>query len=77
MLTRMNTLFDTDCRDQVLSRIASLRPDSARAWGKMDAAQMLAHCALGLEAATGDAVLARPLQARMIGWMFKGWLLGP
>jgi len=38
---------------------------------------MLAHCALALETATGDATLARPLPARMIGWMFKGWLLSP
>lgn len=43
----------------------------------MDAAQAMAHCALGIEAATGDAKLSRPLPARLIGPLFKGWLLGP
>lgn len=71
----MNTLFDVTCRDQLLARIERLRPDSERAWGKMDAAQAMAHCALGLEAATGDAKLTRPLAARLIGPFFKGWLL--
>jgi len=71
----MSTLFDPAVRDQLLARIERLRPDSNRAWGKMDAAQALAHCALALEAATGDAQLYRSLPARLIGWMFKGWLL--
>jgi hypothetical protein len=76
MIAAISTLFDGATRDQTLARIGSLRPDSARAWGKMDAAQMMAHCALGLEAATGDAKLDRSLPARMIGWIFKGWLVG-
>lgn len=73
----METLFDVTCRDRFLARIDRLRPDSARAWGKMDAAQALAHCALGIEAATGDAKLTRPLLARLMGPLFKGWVLGP
>lgn len=71
----MDSLFDAARRDQLLSRIERLRPDSQRAWGKMDAAQALAHCALGLEAATGDAKLFRSLPARLLGWLFKGMLL--
>lgn len=43
----------------------------------MDAAQALAHCALAIEAATGDAKLPRQLFARLIGPFFKGWVLGP
>ncbi len=72
----MPSLFDKSCQDQFLARIERMRPDSKRAWGKMDAAQALAHCALALEAATGDAQLSRPLPARMLGWLFKGWVLG-
>lgn len=73
----METLFEVARRDQVLARIDRLRPDSARRWGKMDAAQTMAHCALGVEAATGDAQLSRPLFARLIGPLFKGWVIGP
>lgn len=72
----MDSLFDRGCRDRFVARIESLRPDSTRAWGKMSVEQTMSHCSLALEAATGDAKLARPLPARMIGWMFKGWLLG-
>lgn len=73
----MESLFDVASRDQLLARIDRLRPDSARQWGKMDSAQAMRHCALGLEAATGDATLSRPLLARLIGPFFKGWVLGP
>jgi hypothetical protein len=73
----METLFDLACRDRILARVERLRPDSKREWGKMDAAQALAHCALAMEAATGDSTLSRPLMARLIGPFFKGWLLGP
>ncbi|MBL8862421.1 MAG: DUF1569 domain-containing protein [Planctomycetes bacterium] len=73
----MDTLFDPASRDQLLARIERLQQDSPRAWGKMDVAQALAHCALGIEAATGDARLSRPLPARLIGPFFKQWMLGP
>lgn len=73
----METLFDPAACDRVLARIESLRPDAPRAWGRMDAAQMLSHCALGLEVATGDAELASPFLARLIGPLFKKWMLGP
>jgi hypothetical protein len=73
----MDTLFDSAACDRVLRRIESMRPDSPRGWGKMDAAQMLSHCALALEAATGDAVLHSNFMAKLIGPLFKGWMLGP
>ena len=73
----MDTLFDAAAKDRFLARIGALRPDSPRGWGKMDAAQMLSHCALALEAATGDAVLPSNFMARLIGPFFKGWIVGP
>jgi Protein of unknown function (DUF1569) len=73
----MDTLFDPAARDRILARVESLRPDAPRAWGKMGPAQMLAHCALGMEAATGDAVLHSPFMAKLIGPLFKSWMLGP
>lgn len=73
----MDTLFDPAVRDRILARIDSLRPDSPRQWGKMDPAQTMAHCALALEAATGDAVLHSNFMAKLIGPLFKGWIVGP
>ena len=73
----MDSLFDSAGRDRVLARIGALRTDSKRQWGTMDAAQMLAHCALALETATGDATLSRPLPARLLGWMFRKSMTGP
>lgn len=73
----METLFDPAGRDRVLARIERLRPDATRVWGTMDPAQTMAHCALAMEAATGDAKLARPLFARLLGRFFKGWIVGP
>ena len=73
----MGTLFDVAARDRILARIESLRPDSPRGWGKMNVAQAMSHCALALEAATGDAVLHSNFMAKLIGPWFKGWIAGP
>ena len=73
----MDTLFDAAARDRLVARIESLRPDAPRAWGKMNVAQAMSHCALALEAATGDATLRSPFVARLIGPFFKSWILGP
>jgi hypothetical protein len=73
----MNTLFDPAAKDRILSRIDAVRPDSTRSWGKMDAAQMLSHCALAIETATGDAVLHTTFMAKLIGPLFKSSMVGP
>ena len=73
----MDTLFDVAARNRILARIESLRPDSPRGWGKMDVAQAMSHCALALEAATGDAVLHSNFMAKLIGPLFKAWIVGP
>lgn len=49
----MKSIFDSQNLAEICSRIDKLRPDSVRLWGKMDVAQMLAHCSLPLEQATG------------------------
>lgn len=59
----MKSLFQPSDRDEVLGRIAALQPECAREWGKMDPAQMLCHCALALETATGD----RPMKQKLLG----------
>jgi hypothetical protein len=67
----MKTIYDPATLQQTLARIEQLRPDSARHWGKMSVAQMLAHCSAALELATGDRKPPRLLIGRLIGWLLK------
>src|SRR4249919_2592992 len=53
-LPRMKNFFESSDRRELLDRLDRLRPDAARLWGKMDPAQMCAHCAIALEVAAGD-----------------------
>ncbi len=40
----MKNIFDTTVSEEVIGRINQLRPESQPKWGKMNVAQMLAHC---------------------------------
>jgi hypothetical protein len=62
----MHSLFEAPDRQSVLGRLARLQPGAERQWGKMAAAQMMAHCSNALEVATGD----RPLKQKLIGKIF-------
>jgi hypothetical protein len=55
----MKNLYEAAKVKEVKERIAQLRPDSNRQWGKMNPAQALAHCSAGLEWAVGDKVPPR------------------
>jgi len=72
-----DNLFQPAARTRIEDRIRALRPDAARLWGKMDAPAMLAHCALGLEAATGDLPMKQKFIGKLLGPFFRGMLLGP
>ena len=72
----MKTLFDPRDRDEILGRLATLQPATARQWGKMDAAQMCAHCSLALEAATGDRPSRQKLFCKILAPFFRKSLLG-
>lgn len=73
----MNSLFDDGAADGFRERVRALTADSAPQWGKMDVAQACAHMAAALEAATGVRPLKRSLLAKMLGWMFRGLMVGP
>ena len=45
----MKNLFDARVADQVKTRLGKLEPQSERRWGKMTAAQMLAHCSVSMQ----------------------------
>ncbi len=71
----MKNLYEATTVEEVKERIARLGPDSQRLWGKMNAAQAVAHCAAGLEWAVGDTVPPRMFVGRIIGWMVKPMVL--
>ena len=72
----MKNLFEPARVEEVKTRMAQLRPDSERLWGKMNAAQAVAHCSGGLELALGDKTPPRVLVGRLIGWIVKPLALG-
>ncbi len=67
----MQSLFEATAVEQVKRRLASLTPATPRVWGKMDAPQMVAHCAAAMEMALGDTVIPQVLIGRWIGRYFR------
>jgi hypothetical protein len=59
--------FEASTLEEVAERMARLRPDSERQWGKMNAAQMLAHCAATMEMAVGLTFPPRRFVGRLLG----------
>ncbi|CAM3526684.1 hypothetical protein FSS13T_20330 [Flavobacterium saliperosum S13] len=67
----MNNLFNPSDVSGILERIEKLTPDSPRQWGKMNAAQMLAHCNKSVETAMGQNFMKRLFIGRIIGTLLK------
>jgi hypothetical protein len=67
----MKNLFEVARLEEVKERMAQLRPDSERLWGKMNPAQMLAHCSLAMAMATGENCPPRVLIGRLLGRLAK------
>lgn len=63
----MKHLFDLRTAEEVKARLARLTASSPRQWGRMSAAQAVAHCATGLEVALGDHRPPRVLVGRLFG----------
>jgi hypothetical protein len=70
----VNNLFDPAVKQGLITRINKLTPRSQRQWGKMEVAQMLAHCQVPLGVATGDHKLKGGFFLRLIGPLFKNQL---
>jgi hypothetical protein len=66
----VKTYFDPQVQAELQARLRMLEPGAPARWGRMDAAQMLAHCAVGMKMATGEVQVKRGFPA-LIGWMFK------
>lgn len=63
----MKNLFEKEATNEVIARIESLQPGAQRQWGKMDVAQMLAHCSAALEMACGKINPPRIFIGRILG----------
>lgn len=63
----MKTLYEKETADEIIGRIDRLQPAIERQWGKMDVAQMMAHCSAALDMASGKLLLPRLFIGRLLG----------
>lgn len=72
----INNLYDPTAVSEIMARIEKLTPASRGQWGKMNVAQMLAHCNISLETAMGKNVLPPAFfLGRLIGKMMRAGAL--
>lgn len=67
----MECLFDASEAEAMKQRVMRLSPQCERQWGKMDAAQMLAHCTVSMQMALGEVKLPRVMIGRILGPVVK------
>ena len=65
------TLFEKDDKEEVLTRLNGIAPDTKPQWGKMNAAQMMAHCQAPFQTFFGQIVLRRGLLGFFFGKAIK------
>ncbi len=68
------SMYDSQAAREILQRIEAIKPMAKRHWGSMDVAQMLSHCAVANEMASGIVKRPRRLIGILIGWIFKSVL---
>jgi Protein of unknown function (DUF1569) len=64
-------LFDPAVKADIIHRINQLSPNSPAQWGKMNVAQMLAHCQMPLGVAVGSHQIKGSFFMKLIGPLFK------
>lgn len=69
------SLFVAADREEMLARLARLSPAAKPQWGKMDVAQMCAHCQVALRVALGELELQRSLIGVLFGGLARRKLL--
>jgi hypothetical protein len=72
----MKNLYEPETVEEVKERIARLKPSNQRQWGKMNAAQAVAHCSVPMEWAVGDSFPPRMFLGRILGPIVKLKVLG-
>jgi len=71
----MKSLFEPAAAEELKRRMAQLTPETQRQWGKMSAAQMLAHCSIAMEVSVGDKVMRQILIGKLFGKRAKASML--
>ncbi len=64
----MDNIFQPEVTEAIISRIEKLTPDAQPQWGKMNVAQMLAHCNVTYELVYDDK---HPQPNGLMKWMLK------
>ncbi len=72
----MQSMFNPSDNKQLLDRFDKLAPSTKPQWGKMNAAQMLAHAKTPLKVAFGELELKRSLMGILIGGIAKKQFTG-
>jgi len=67
----MKNLFDKPVYEEIIQRMSALKEGAAAQWGKMNAAQMMAHIRQPFKLALSDKKRPRVLIGLLLGWMFK------
>lgn len=70
----MKNLFDKEIYEEVNRRINTLSPASQRLWGKMDVAQMLAHCKEAFSVPLSEKKMPQSLLGLLLGWAMRPML---
>jgi hypothetical protein len=66
----MKSIFNEVDKNEILQRIEKLTPETKALWGKMNVAQMLAHCVAAAQLPTGEIPTKKsPIQ--FLGRFFK------
>lgn len=71
----MKNLFEPSVREEILSRIDKLSPDSKAQWGKMNVRQAMRHMSMAFDIATGKLNPTPANVPKMPKWLFKFFLL--
>ena len=70
----MQNLYEQPVYDAIIERIKNLTSTQQALWGKMNVAQMLAHCCVAFSVPLAEKAMPRPLIGRLVGWIFKAKL---
>ncbi len=70
------TLYDAVVEQEVLDRIKNLTPETQGQWGKMNVAQMMAHCSMPFEVSLGEKELKAPFLMKLMRGFFKPLIFG-
>ncbi|WP_207531902.1 DUF1569 domain-containing protein [Desertivirga arenae] len=73
----MKSLFSPSESQHIISRLNKLTADSKPLWGKMNVAQMLAHCQWPLRIALGEQSVKRVLVGILFGGFARKQLVKP